>query len=357
MYCTSCRSMLRAGEQTCSRCGAPAPNPYVGGSASGPQYPPVATPVQQNPYSTVPPPPLQNPYSVPQPPPDPYSAPQPPQSLYSAHQGVPQAYYNNTIPIMPGEQGQMRPPRRRGSFVVMALVLIFILLGSLGFVYYATIYQPDVMRVQATATAGARANATAHAQATAAAANPYTSAGILSITDPLKDNSRGHQWDVNNNCFFKNGAYHANAPNAAFGDYCIAQATELADFTFEVQMNIIKGDGGGINFRSNNNGGTNGYYDFYVFQDGSYGLSMENSTSTILRSGSSVAVHQGLNQTNLLAVVVKGTTIQLYINHQPVTRVNDSTYGSGRIGVEADPLATGGHQTEVVYRNAKVWTS
>jgi len=46
----------------------------------------------------------------------------------------------------------------------------------------------------------------------------------------------------------------------------------------------------------------------------------------------------------------------LYVNHQLIDKVTDSTYTSGRIGFDADTLATNGHPTEVVFSNAKVWT-
>ncbi len=56
------------------------------------------------------------------------------------------------------------------------------------------------------------------------------------------------------------------------------------------------------------------------------------------------------------AVVVEGPKTSVYVNHQQVTSVSDSTYSHRKIGVEANPFVTGGHQTEVTYSNVKVWT-
>ncbi|GAC1370676.1 MAG: hypothetical protein PVS3B1_27720 [Ktedonobacteraceae bacterium] len=326
------------------------PHPYGNQPISSSQPNPY-TPIPHTSYSYGPPPP----------PPDPYNVrPVGPQIPYTPP------------PVFANRQGQ-EPPRRkgRGGLIALLLLLIVLLIGGSAFVYFNKRQQENLAHTQATATANAQreatstaveqaqAIATAHVQATAtaAAANPYTVAGTLLFTDTLKNNSQGHKWDENGNCAFKNGAYHAIAPNPAFGDYCIAQATDVTNFIFEVETKILQGDGAGIDFRSANTETENHYYDFYVFQDGNYSLDVvAGSTSKTLTNGSSVAIKRGLNQTNVLAIVAQGTVLKVYVNHQQVSSVDDSTYKHGPIGVEANPLATGGHQTEVVYSNARVWT-
>ena len=73
----------------------------------------------------------------------------------------------------------------------------------------------------------------------------------------------------------------------------------------------------------------------------------------MLAQGLSSAIHQGLNQTNLVAAVVRGTTIELYVNHQSVAVVGSSTYTHGRIGVFVAGYPS--NQAEVIFQNAKVW--
>jgi len=124
-------------------------------------------------------------------------------------------------------------------------------------------------------------------------------------------------------------------------------------------MKIIKGDGGGIILRANTS--NNDFYVFLVGQDGSYQLFLcaVNDCNNTKLSGTSSAIKQGLNQTNLIAVIAQKSTIGLFVNHQLIDSVNDNTYSSGLIGVIAIPglpSASNGHPTEVVYSNAKVWT-
>ncbi len=83
---------------------------------------------------------------------------------------------------------------------------------------------------------------------------------------------------------------------------------------------------------------------------------MLNNSVKVLTSGTSLAINQRLNESNLVAVVAQGTNIRVYVNHQLLASVSDSTYSHGQIGVEADPSGSNGHPTEVVYTNAKVWT-
>jgi hypothetical protein len=126
-------------------------------------------------------------------------------------------------------------------------------------------------------------------------------------------------------------------------------------------MTIAKGDGGGIIFREDNARG-NTYYFAIGQQSGVWGYKLwgfnncnsNNCKVSELRSGSSAAIKTGLNQSNLVAVVASGSTIDLYVNNHKIDSVSDSSYGSGQIGVAATYLKS---PTEVVFSNAKVWTS
>jgi hypothetical protein len=248
------------------------------------------------------------------------------------------------------------PPQRRGNRIGIIIgVAALVLLIAGGSIF--ALLRLGSRNSPAIATPTVNTTATAHVNATATAAveDPYTHSGTLLFADPLSDNNKGHSWEINSNCAFIDGAYHAIAPDARYGDYCIAKSTDFSNFVFEVQMQVIKGDQGAITFRVADTVAHNQYYDFYVGDDGSYGLYVVNDSGKTLAYGTSSAINQGLNQTNVVAVVAQGSLIKLYVNHQLITSATDSTYSHGNIGVEANPFVNNGHTTEVVYSNARVW--
>ena len=120
-------------------------------------------------------------------------------------------------------------------------------------------------------------------------------------------------------------------------------------------MQIIKGDAGGIIIRANTTNNTS--YVFFVSQDDNYELFLcpKSACHDLVTTTSSSAIHQGLGQTNIIAVVAQGNTITLYVNHQQITSVTDGTFSHGQIGVTASPYAGNGHPTEAVFSNARVW--
>ncbi len=140
---------------------------------------------------------------------------------------------------------------------------------------------------------------------------------------------------------------------------CLA-SPNFSDFAYQVQMTIVKGDGGGIIFREDNARG-NAYYFAIGQQSGVWGYKLwkfsncnsNNCNVSELRSGSSAAIKTALNQSNLVTVVASGSTIDLYVNNQKIDSYSDSSYSQGQIGVAATDLKS---PTEVVFSSAKVWT-
>ncbi len=327
-YCPSCGTQLSSETTQCPTCGATIPAYY---SNMGPT--PNAPTVVSSPYSTPQPPstshsPEQNPVTLQ----SPYGMPS-----SSSHTPSPHSFSPNTPPSLPAQRWS-----NRTGIVVGVILLLLLLAGSGVFIYARSSAQKAAL--QTTATAGA------------AASNPYTHTGTLAFSDPLSDNNKGHGWsEYAINCAFKAGAYHAMAPNPNYSDYCFAKKTNLSNFTFEVQMQVIQGDGGGIVFRGDTSTGNN-YYQFIVRRDGRYSLSMvkHNQVKNLAR-GTSLAINQRPNQINLLAAVVQGTSIKVYVNHELIASQTDSTFSHGQIGVEAITQASNGHPTEVVYSNLKVW--
>ncbi len=208
------------------------------------------------------------------------------------------------------------------------------------------------------ATATVQAQASATAAVIAANPDPY-GGGTLALYDPLHDNNSGYNWgtgtdNTGSSCKFTGGTYHVSESNINKFYSCSASPV-FSNFAFEVKMTIINGYAGGMVFRADPS--NTKFYLLVVGQDGSYSLYLyvDNIASDIktLTSGSSSAIHQGLGQTNVIAVVAQGSSFTVYVNRQQITNLNDSTFSHGQVGVVAYPNNT---STEVAYSNAKVWT-
>ena len=266
-----------------------------------------------------------------------------------------------TVPMSPSNSsGRIPVPQRglsRGSMLLLIALALLVVVGSIGFVSFYVTTNKQLANINATATALAQANATSHASG---AKDPYTHTGVLSLNDPLKDNNQGHGWDTSTNqnnatCAFTPGGYQSSQPLNNNFHACFAINTNFINFVYEVQMTIVSGQAGGIIFRANQANST--FYYFRVGQDGSYNLwafkdkFIENAL--LLASGMTPAIHTGYNQPNLVAVAAQGASLALYVNHQLVTSVNDSSYSHGQIGVVA---YNQGSIAQAVYSNARVWT-
>ncbi len=160
-------------------------------------------------------------------------------------------------------------------------------------------------------------------------------------------------WHHGDSCSFKEGVYHIVSIEQEYYSWCIAQVPIFNNFIYQAQMNILRGDGGGLVFRSLEKSGN--YYYFGIGQNGTYNLYRFSSKEKRqeLQSGSAPGIRTGLNQVNLLGVIARGTQIAIFVNKQPIAEVNDSTYQMGQIGLAADE---DNNTTNVAYSNAEVWT-
>jgi len=237
--------------------------------------------------------------------------------------------------------------------ILIAGITSFSFFGSTRHVPNPGSGSPSIL--QASPTSGvATAQATAQFNATApVTANLYnTDMQTLVRNEALNKNS-SFAWDeVSGSCVFEAGAYHViNMPQNTSIQICLAHRTNFGDLTFQVQMNLLKGSSGGILLRATD---TVAYY-FRIGQDGKYALLVCTMTGTscdkTLTSGFSSYIAIGPNQTNVIAVVAKGSRIDLYANNSYIDEVNDSSSLRGHIGVVADA------GSDVVFRNIKVWTS
>ncbi len=197
--------------------------------------------------------------------------------------------------------------------------------------------------------------------------NPYTGQGVLALNDPLTQNSAAG-WSLSNNdegqCFFAAGAYRIKGIKNEYMKLCLAAETYFNDFTYEVQMQVVAGDCGGLAFRTT----FPQLYYFLICQDGKYRFvryDRDNQANIrIISSGTSTAIDRGLKRTNVIAVVAVGETFALYINHTRVYSGTDGAYLDGQIGLlvhtcsiiyVGPPPDICAAPVEAMFRNARVW--
>ncbi len=351
MQCTNCGYELPVGAAFCPTCGTVTPDKVSESGVSPYDYTAASAPYAETPIAPPPPPPTN------------YGSP-----TYGMSQ---QNTYQPTGPYDPYPAPTPVPPPRRKvniGVIIGAAVLVLLIAGAGVFAVVSTLAKnsPPVKTTTAP-TSTAQTNPTA--TATPPAITPTSAGNLVTIpyspykgtpvlNDPLRDNSQGYNWlvtnDTNGSCAFTGGAYHVSTKAGGYFYPCTANAADFDNFAYEVQMKIIKGDCGAILFRVDS-ANTSSYY-FRVCQDGSYALYLytNNKGSTLIAPQSNSAINARINQSNLVAVVAQGSTLDLYVNQQKVDSTSDSTYGHGKIGVVADGFPSN-HPTEVVYSNARVW--
>jgi hypothetical protein len=187
----------------------------------------------------------------------------------------------------------------------------------------------------------------------------------------MHDNSKGYKWDEatmngkggNGLCGYKQGNYHIAESAVQAGSQttviCNPEAPQLnlSNVAFEVNMVVSKGTGVGLAVRLDQTKGTG--YLFKVFTNGQYAIGKADLNNTdankrfvSLHTGTNSAIKQGLNQSNLLALVANGNTISLFINGQYIDGVQDSSFVKGQLGV----CAFGNGDADVTAQNARVWS-
>jgi len=169
----------------------------------------------------------------------------------------------------------------------------------------------------------------------------------------LKQNDQGQ-------CFFADGQYRIRDVQTGVMEVCLANETYFTNFTYEIKMTIVAGDCGGLAFRTT-------FPQLYYFLscfDGRYRFVRYDKDNPakirIVTAGISPAIHQGLNATNVLAVVAIGDTFKIYVNHTLVVSNTDGAYLDGQVGVIAHTCRDSKANlcdapTEVSFNNARVW--
>ena len=121
---------------------------------------------------------------------------------------------------------------------------------------------------------------------------------------------------------------------------------------YEVHMQIVEGNAGGLIWRANARSGS--FYYFRIDQLGHYQLLVyaDSTPVAFLVLGRCTSFQNGPGQSNLLAIVATGDEMTLYVNHTLTTKVKDGTYSQGQIGVAATADES---PVEVVFSQARVW--
>ena len=252
---------------------------------------------------------------------------------------------------------------RRFVLLVLAGLLIAALASGIAFTVYRV---SGIHTANVNATATAQAMATAHVSATATTLQKilYIQAtnGTPMIDDPLSNNNMGYAWGVltlsfGGTCFFTGTDYHISIPNSGYyWMWCAGRNIYLNNFAFQVQVSMTKPGDGGIVFGYT----ASGFYRMDLGSAGTFTLLQytqnNNQTQTLLH-GSNPAIKSGLNQVNVMTIIVNNSNLYFYVNSQFIMGANLSAYGlsykTGTFGFAAQNF---GQPTEVVFTNLKVWS-
>jgi hypothetical protein len=345
MNCSACGRSLPAEALACPNCGSYTPL-YYSRSGSSPHAP---TAVSTAEAGKLPMPPTN--YGV-----GPSDSP-PPLANFPYASNTPLAGFavNPYEVAPPPPTPTSKKGSRRGALIgVLVGLVVLLVLAGLIVTFRPRANSPGIIQAQPTAGPTQLA-ATATALASRNPYPPYT--GSLVLNDPLRDNSTGYQWSEgkqpgNTLCGFSGGAYHMSLSQKGFG-YCGPKATGLvfSNLAFEANITIPHGDFAGIWFRYDQSQGTR--YLFFMDTQGSYGVTTdENDFLSYLRQGNRPAAFRLGPQTNLLAIVAIGNTIAMYVNHQFLASITDTSYRQGQIGAFAQGINGG---FDIIISDVRVW--
>jgi hypothetical protein len=265
---------------------------------------------------------------------------------------IPSGYYPYG-PVPPGYAPPVASPstRRRPRLALVVGLGVLVLLLIFGGVFLGiSIGQSHNGIVQATATtATSPSSDPAHLYQQVTSQSP-------TFTDSLQ-NATTNTWAVYEKptygCHIGSDGLHLYIKDTGHFAYCTSGQGEFSNFALQVDMKILSGAGGGFVFRVVPS--TYSLYYFHVYPDGNYIIYVErgNSLPTRLNDGTIGWMATGFGAENMLTVIAQGSQFYFYVNHRFLTKVQDSTYSKGYIGMSVSDL-TG--PTEVVYTNARIWS-
>jgi hypothetical protein len=251
----------------------------------------------------------------------------------------------------PVSTAQTLPEPQRGlslEKILLLIIIALVVIGGSGLIYYTAAAHPANLHAQATRVAQDFMTVQAQSMSPEGIYTQATS-GKPVIDDSLSNPARSTWQNTSSICTFTQGALHIIG-QANFSYFCHS-SRQFSNFAFQVQVTIIKGNNGGLVFRANESPLL--HYLFGINANGFYTLDvLTNNAVKLLNYGPSAAIRTELGQSNLLTVITRGNTIYLYINKQFVGSANDSTFGSGEVGMFANSYAG---PADVAFNNAQVW--
>lgn len=274
------------------------------------------------------------------------------------------AAQESASPTKPG--ALLRSPR----IAAIAVVLAFAVIAGSTFTYYTTVSYPAELNAQATAVVHnilkSQTQAALAATATTNALSPedlYSSITRRApdIEDSLNTSAtstwyNGRASSGTGFCLFSGNTFHIKVQGKLPSMTCFSQMGNDSNFVYQVEMTILRGGVGGLIFRGQFNSYILGYV-FLLDQEGDYAMFVYENGGKISRlvAGFATPMANGLGQTNLISVMARGKTLDLYVNRQLVSNITDNTYSNGEFGLVGTQtsLAKGG--SEVAFNDAQIW--
>nr|BBH85618.1 hypothetical protein KTC_03690 [Thermosporothrix sp. COM3] len=173
---------------------------------------------------------------------------------------------------------------------------------------------------------------------------------------PFEQNSPAFQWELTSDqagsCMMQDHAYAVSQKQQNLFTTCIATASDFQNFGYSAEVTIVEGDTAGILFHAQ---GASLFYVFQIELSGRYRLirytENRRQGAQILAEGSSAAIHTKPNEANTLGIIVRDTTIQLYVNGQ-LLKQSSIAAEHGQIGTFVDAL---NQPTTALFRNVRLW--
>jgi hypothetical protein len=252
------------------------------------------------------------------------------------------AYPQYAAPGAPMPAQPARRGRSVGCIVLYALLAVLVIFVGLG----VTVYQ-----------VGSHIGASVQAkQAAAMQLYQQVTSKQPDLAEPLTDSTPRNWYTYQGatyGCALQNDGLHVHTSDANRFIYCTDADSAVSNIAFQVQMQILSGDGGGLVFHENSD--SQGLYAFELNQDGSYQVFISKDPSkqaSDLTDGTTSAADLQSGATNTLTLIEQGPQCYFYVNGRFVVQVQDSTLQEGSAGVLAGDE---GNATEVVYTNEKIW--
>lgn len=217
-------------------------------------------------------------------------------------------------------------------------------------------------------------SSTSHASACLPPSSHETAAAIYAqlmckhaLLSSALDRQDALQWDENDQCTFRQGAYHVLLPTTTYVAECFAHASSFGpDFALQVDITVLKGYSGGLVFRAE---GPSSNWDVITSRVpidiwGQYNFDLANTNVPCHLSKDPIAptycysphgtITYGTGVTNTMTVIALGPQVYVYVNGLFIDQAQapPSSHLTGFLGV----FANGSHATaDVAFRHLHIW--